>query len=135
MQNINEKYKDIIELPHPTSKHHSQMTLIDRAAQFSPFAALTGHNEVISETARLTDKRIILDEDKIAELNRKLQIIAERITELPEIKMTFFKKDVLKDGGAYIKIAGRVKRIDKHKQVLVVTDGTEIDFKDIIEIL
>ena len=122
-------------MPHPTSKHHSQMTLIDRAAQFSPFAALTGHNEVISETARLTDKRIILDEDKIAELNRKLQIIAERITELPEIKMTFFKKDVLKDGGAYIKIAGRVKRIDKHKQVLVVTDGTEIDFKDIIEIL
>ena len=133
MQNINEKYKDIMELPHPTSKHHTQMASVDRAAQFSPFAALTGHNEVISETARLTDRRIILDENKIEELNYKLQMIAEQINEQPKIKVTFFKDDDLKEGGVYINIVDRVKMIDKYRKMLVMMDGTKIILKDVIE--
>jgi len=134
MQNTNEKYKDIIELPHPTSKHHTQMAPVDRAAQFSPFAALTGHSDVIDETARLTDERIVLSEDKISELDRKLQIIVERISELPEIEVTFFKKDTFKEGGAYIKMTGIVKKMDKYKQILIMGEGVEIKFEDIFEL-
>ena len=135
MQNINEKYKDIIELPHPTSKHHTQMASVDRAAQFSPFAALTGHSDVIDETARLTDKRIVLGEDKIAELDHKLQIIEKEISEQPEIKITFFKEDALKEGGTYIDIAGRVRMIDKYKQLLIMIDDTVVRFRDIVAIV
>jgi len=134
MQNLNEKYRDIIELPHPTSKHHTQMASVDRAAQFSPFAALTGHSDVIDETARLTDERIVLSEDKIAELDHKLQMIAERINERPEIKITFFKEDELKDGGAYVDIVGKVRMIDRYKRALIMMDDAEIMFEDIIEI-
>jgi len=134
MQNLNEKYRDIIELPHPTSKHHTQMASVDRAAQFSPFAALTGHSDVIDETARLTDERIVLSEDKIAELDHKLQMIAERINERPEIKITFFKEDKLKEGGAYIDIVGRVRMIDRYKRALIMMDDAEIMFENIIEI-
>ena len=134
MQNTNEKYKDIIDLPHPTSKHHMQMASVDRAAQFSPFAALTGHADVIDETARLTDERIVLSEDKIAELDHKIQMIAERINERPEIKITFFKEDELKDGGAYVDIVGKVRMIDRYKRALIMMDDAEIMFEDIIEI-
>ena len=134
MQNLNEKYRDIIELPHPTSKHHTQMASVDRAAQFSPFAALTGHSDAIDETARLTDKHIVLSEDKIAELDHKLQMIAERINERPEIKITFFKEDELKDGGAYVDIVGKVRMIDRYKRALIMMDDAEIMFEDIIEI-
>jgi len=134
MQNLNEKYRDIIELPHPTSKHHTQMASVDRAAQFSPFAALTGHSDVIDETARLTDERIVLSEDKIAELDHKLQMIAERINERPEIKITFFKEDELKDGGAYVDIVGKVRMIDRYKRALIMMDDAEIMFENIIEI-
>lgn len=134
MQNLNEKYRDIIELPHPTSKHHTQMASVDRAAQFSPFAALTGHSDAIDETARLTDKHIVLSEDKIAELDLKLQMISERINEHPEIKITFFKEDKLKEGGAYIEIKERVKWIDKYRKILVMMDGTEIEFENTMEI-
>ena len=134
MQNLNEKYRDIIELPHPTSKHHTQMASVDRAAQFSPFAALTGHSDVIDETARLTDERIVLSEDKIAGLNRKLQIIAELINEHPKIKITFFKEDELKDGGAYVDIVGKVRMIDRYKRALIMMDDAEIMFENIIEI-
>ena len=134
MQTANDKYKDIIALPHPTSKHHTQMPMTDRAAQFSPFAALTGHSEVIKETARLTDKRIILDESKIAELDHKLQMLAERISENPEISVTFFREDSLKEGGAYVSKVGRIKGIDRHKQILIMMDGVEIEFGDVVEI-
>lgn len=133
MQNTNDKYKDIIALPHPTSKHHTQMPMTDRAAQFSPFAALTGHSEVIKETARLTDERIILDESKIAELDHKLQMLAERISENPEISVTFFREDSLKEGGAYVSKVGRVKGIDRYKQALIMMDGEEIEFGDVVE--
>ena len=111
-----------------------QMVSVDRAAQFSPFAALTGHSDAIDETARLTDKHIVLSEDKIAELDLKLQMISERINEHPEIKITFFKEDKLKEGGAYIEIKERVKWIDKYRKILVMMDGTEIEFENTMEI-
>ena len=134
MKNANEKYKDIIALPHPTSKYHTRMSMVERAAQFSPFAALTGHSDAIKETARLTDKRIVLDESRIAELDYKLQIIADKIDEHPEITITFFKEDGLKDGGIYIDMAGRVREIDKYRKIIVMMNDTNIKFEDIVEI-
>ena len=112
MDSINDKYKEIIDLPHPVSKKHPQMSLRDRAAQFSPFAALTGHSDAIDEAARLTDRRIELDESQIAELDGKLQIIAERIGEHPTVAVTWFRPDEKKAGGAYVEKTGAVKKID-----------------------
>ena len=92
-------YDDIIELPHPTSTKHSRMPISDRASIFSPFAALTGHGDAIQETARLTDRRIELDEDTKAMLDLKQQILADRIAEHPEISVVWFRADKKKDGG------------------------------------
>jgi len=134
MKNANEKYKDIIALPHPTSKYHTRMSMVERAAQFSPFAALTGHSDAIKETARLTDKRIVLDESRIAELDYKLQMIAEIIDKHPEIRIVFFRKDELKEGGAYVDIVGRVRMVDRYKKEIIMMDDIKIEFEDIAEI-
>ena len=132
--NNSDKYDDIINLPHHVSTTHTHMALIDRAAQFSPFAALTGYNECIRETARITDTRIELDEGEKAILDERLQIMAEHLDMQPVVSITYFKADNKKDGGAYLTAAGVVKKIDAYERNVKMTDGTVIPMEDIINI-
>ena len=125
-------YDDIINLPHHVSKKHPQMALQDRAAQFSPFAAVTGHEEAIEETARLTDKRIVLDEDEKMMLDERLQEIKEHLSEHPEVEITYFKPDSVKDGGSYETVSGRVKKIDEYERQLVLEDGTRVKVDELV---
>lgn len=125
---------DIINLPHPTSAKHPRMPLSDRAAQFAPFAALSGHSAALVETARLTDQRMELDEDARAALDSKQQLLLERIKERPEITVTWFQPDAKKDGGRYIVSTGRLKRIHEADQVLILVDGLRIPIGDIVEL-
>lgn len=127
-------YEDIISLPHPDSPNHPRMPMSDRAAQFSPFAALTGYDAAISEAARRTDQKIEPDEYALSSLNEKLQIIAERMNENMEVTITYFLPDGKKAGGAYVAVAGVVKKIDDYERVLVMCDGTRIPIDDILEI-
>ncbi|MCH5211096.1 MAG: hypothetical protein J1F01_09055 [Oscillospiraceae bacterium] len=124
-------YDDIINLPHHVSKTRPQMGIIDRAAQFSPFMALTGYGDAVEETARLTDDWIELDEERKALLNKKLQIICEHISEKPIAAITFFQPDEKKDGGAYVTITGSVKRVDEYNGTVIMTDKTEIEINRI----
>lgn len=124
-------YEDILHLPHPTSKNHPRMSIQERAAQFSPFAALTGHAAAIAETARLTDRKMELDEDTRAELDRRQAILLEQISERPEVTVTWFQPDERKDGGAYVTTTGWLKKIDEIERVLVLTDGTRIPLEDV----
>ena len=127
-------YEDIINLERPISKKHGKMSIGDRAAQFAPFAALTGFGAVIKETARLTDSKIELDEEEKQILNQKLQVIKSKLSEMPFITLTYFEKDLLKEGGKYINLTGNIKKIDEYNQEIVMTDGTKIRIEDIIEI-
>ena len=130
----NHKYDDIINLPHPTSKKHPRMSLYARTAQFSPFAALTGHEAAIKETVRQTDAKQVLSEEVIAELNKKLYLIAETIGTQQMVEITYFVPDAKKDGGAYITCSGCVKKIDKYKHTVVMTDQTIILIEQISDI-
>ena len=127
-------YDDIINLPHPISVKHPRMPLSDRAAQFSPFAALSGHGAAIAETARLTDRRIELDEDTKAALDLKQQILADRIAERPEVSVTWFRPDEKKDGGQYVTTVGRLKKVDEVERVLRLSDGAAIPLDDVLEL-
>lgn len=131
---MNGSYDDIIDLPHPVSKKRPQMSVIDRAAQFSPFAALTGYDAAVKETARLTDKRLELDEYEIAMLNDKLRIISEQLAERPEISITFFLPDAKKAGGAYITATGAVKKLLTHEHAVVMENDKIIPIEEIIDI-
>ena len=117
------KYDDIINLPRPVSKKRSPMSNYDRAAQFSPFAALIGYDAVIAETGRLTDTQIELDEGGKALLDEKLQTIREHLEEHPAVKLTVFSPDSRKSGGAYEEVTGNVKKIDPVTRCLVLTGG------------
>lgn len=127
-------YDDIIHLPHHVSKTRPQMPILDRAAQFAPFAALSGYDTAIRETARLTDERLELDEHTKNALSDKLQIIAERIDERPEISITYFVPDEKKDGGAYITAGGTVKKIDEYERIVLMDDGMAIPIDEIISV-
>ena len=133
MENISHKYDDIINLPHHVSKKHPQMSLHDRAAQFSPFAALTGHKAAINETARLTDEKQILSEDVIAKLNEQLNLIKENIGTNQTVTITYFVPDDKKSGGAYISNTGVVKKIDEYNRTVILTDKTVIPIEQISE--
>ena len=128
------EYDDIINLPHHVSKTRPPMKAIDRAAQFSPFAALTGYDAAIKETARLTDKKLELDESMKDALSRRLQIIADWMKKRPEISITFFQPDMKKSGGAYVTAIGTVKKIDEYERIVIMTDGTAIPIDEIISI-
>ena len=138
------KYADIINLPHHQSRKHPHMPVEDRAAQFSPFAALTGHDAAIKETARLTDRKIELDEYEIAALDEKLQSIRAQLEVSkdkaagrfcnPEITVTYFRPDVRKDGGEYVTITGIVKKIDEYGGCLAMNDGMKIPIQEILEL-
>lgn len=120
------KYDDMIGMPHHVSTRHPQMSLADRAAQFSPFAALTGHEAAILETARQTDAFIELDDDRKAQLDEQLCLLKESQFQRPEIKVTYFQPDAKKSGGAYMTVCGRVKKIDEYGHRIVFADGTVI---------
>lgn len=128
------KYDDIINLPNPTSKRHPRMSLYARAAQFSPFAALTGYEAAIRETARQTDGKEILSDEVIAGLNEKLRVIAENIGKGQMVTITYFMPDERKAGGAYVTHSGVVKRIDEYEHTVIMTDGAEIPIGQISEI-
>lgn len=132
--NIPIEYADIIHLPHYVSKTRPQMAVCDRAAQFSPFAALTGYDSAIKETGRLTDSFIELDDNKKSILNEKLQVIRERIKEKQELTITYFQPDDRKKGGAYVEITGYVKKIDTYMQCIVMMNGIKIPMNCIYEI-
>ena len=127
-------YDDIINLPHPTSTKHPRMPMSDRAAIFSPFAALTGHAAAIQETARLTDQRIELDEDTKAELDRKQKILIDHIADQPEVTITWFCPDEKKSGGAYVVSMGRLKKVDDVAGTLKLADETTIPLNEIVDL-
>lgn len=127
-------YDDIINLPHHVSTKHPHMPIIDRAAQFAPFAAVVGYDSAVKESARLTNSRMELDEYQKEALNEKLRIVADNIDERPEITITYFKPDDKKDGGAYITVTGCVKKIDEYELIVCLTDGMKIPIGEIIEI-
>ena len=124
-------YDDIINLPHPTSARHPRMSMADRAAQFSPFAALVGHGAAIQETARLTDRKIELTEEEKAVLDEKLGLLDAAGG---EAVFTWFLPDERKDGGTYVTAAGRIKKLDRLERRVILTDGTVIPVEDILEI-
>lgn len=126
------EYDDIINLLHHVSSKHAHMALMDRAAQFAPFAALTGHDAAVKETARLTTKRVELDEYEKDALREKLNLIIERIDEYPEITITYFQPDDKKDGGAYLELTGCVKKVDEYERVICMRDGIKILIDEIL---
>ncbi len=128
-----EKYADIIDLPHQKSAKRPHMSVEDRAAQFSPFAALTGYEDAVKETARLTDERIELDEYSKEELNRKLNEIKDNLAK--QVLITYFVPDERKEGGAYITVSGCVKKFKEQEMLIIMEDGTEIPISEIIEIV
>ena len=128
------RYDDIINLPHHISKSHPQMPALDRAAQFSPFAALTGHGAAVQETARLTEKRIELSEDSIAILNNKIAQIKDKFASRPIVEFTYFVPDDNKDGGSYVKEAGYVKKIDEYRHTIILDNNAVIPIDDILDI-
>lgn len=125
------KYDDIIHLPHHVSPKRSPMSLYDRAAQFSPFAALTGYDGVIAETGRLTQTEIELDEGGKALLDEKLQLIREHIHAQPRVMVTCFRPDGRKAGGEYVQICGHVKKIDEYQGALLLREGQVIPLRQI----
>ena len=128
------KYDDIIHLPRPVSPRHAPMTVQDRAAQFAPFAALTGYEDVIEESGRLTDARIDLDEGEVARLNEVLAQIKERLPQQTQVKLVCFQNDCRKAGGAYRTVTGCVKKLDEHEKMLLLEDGSVIPLEQILEI-
>ena len=130
----NNSYEDIINLPHPVSKNHPQMPFRDRAAQFAPFAALTGHDAAIKETARLTDERLELSEEVIAQLNEKINIIRNNIGIEQNVSITYFIPDEKKAGGSYVTYSGIVKKVDEYEHTIIMTDQTVIPIERISDI-
>ena len=128
------KYEDIINLPHHTSTKHPRMTRTARAAQFAPFAALTGLDDEMEETARLTDKKITLDEEQKKVINRELLFIKNNPQRDIPVIITFFKSDGRKDGGAYIEKEFRIKKIDEINRKLILSDYSEIKIDDLFSV-
>ena len=128
------KYEDIIDLPHHVSYRHPRMSRIDRAAQFAPFAALTGYGAAVEETARLTEGLTELDETARALLNEKLRMLADFLDSEPQILITYFRPDERKTGGSYVTVSGTVKMVDEYARTVVMTDQTVIPMEHIREI-
>lgn len=131
---MSDQYEDIINLPHHVSKKHPQMSNYDRAAQFSPFAALTGYDSAIAETARLTDQKIELSDDRIDALDAVLYKIGENIASRPEVEILYFKPDARKAGGSYCTVTGAVRKLDQISKTLQLIDDTVIPILDVLSI-
>lgn len=124
-------YEDIVNLPPHISKKYPQPTMMERAARFAPFAAITGYEEMVLEEARITEDRMDLDESTLAMLNEKLNIIQEFLDKEPEVRITYFEPDKKKSGGAYVSVTGKVKRIDEYERLVIMTDGKKICIDEI----
>ena len=127
-------YEDIIDLPHHVSQKHPPMDMEKRAAQFMPFRALTGHEEAVAETARLTERKIDLSEEERADLDARLRILEEYLSERPFVQVTYFLADPFKEGGSYAEMSGRIRRIDPAEKCLVFADGAKIPLEDILSL-
>lgn len=130
---MTEDYSDIINLPHHVSHNHPQMPMEARAAQFAPFAALTGYDAVIHETARQTDKQVELEEFDNERLNRKLAELMTILDNHPEITVSYFQPDKRKDGGTYATVSGHIKKLDTYEQFLEMENGILIPISNIID--
>ena len=128
------QYDDIINLPRPVSKKHPPMPMSKRAAQFLPFAALTGFEGEIAETGRLTQAAPELGEDALVALDRQLALLRQRLPEQPEVTITRFVPDEKKDGGQYETLTGRARRLDEPNRLLILTDGARIDLDTVVEL-
>ena len=128
------KYNDILNMPHHVSSTRPHMSMHDRAAQFSPFAALVGYDDAVKETARLTNEKQELTADKIADLNQKIAFLTEHADERPEITIEYFIPDEKKTGGIYVTLSGNFRRIDEYNHNMVFTSGEDIPLNDIFEI-
>ncbi len=130
------KYDDMIHLPHHVSETHPRMSLYDRAAQFSPFAALTGHGAAIRETARLTQSRVELSEDSQKDLDEKINLLMERMGkgQHPAVSITYFEPDEKKMGGEYVTVEGTVRKVREYERRIVLEDGREIPMGEVVEI-
>ncbi len=129
-----ERYEELLYLPHPTSSRHPRMSVSDRAAQFAPFSALTGYGDAIDETARLTDQRVELSEEMKEILDMKQRFLSELLDKKPKIRVTYFISDRKKGGGAYKTADGRLCSIDTVEQQLCLADGTRIPMGDVADI-
>lgn len=129
---MSDKYKDIIGLPHKQSDRRPHMSVHDRAAQFSAFAALTGYDSAIKEIERLTDEKLTLSEAQLEQLDRKLNILENSLSFAPTASVTFFEEDLRKSGGKYITLEGVVKKVDRCSHMLVMQSGEKIFIDDII---
>ena len=128
------KYDDIIHLPHHVSSTRAHMPMLDRAAQFMPFRALTGYEDAVHETARHTDEKIELTEDEKTVLDMKLQRLADDLANQPLVTLTWFQPDKRKAGGAYVTTTGQVKKIDDFEGALILLSGESIPVEDILDI-
>jgi len=128
------EYDDIINLPHHVSKTRQPMSMLERAAQFSPFQALTGYGAAIKETARLTDEKAELGEDDLSALNVKLRILTDHLEESPEVSFVCFRLDERKAGGSYVSVTGKVRKIDGIKGAIIFQNGEKIQIENIVNI-
>ena len=128
------KYDEIIKLPHHVSKTRPQMPMSDRAAQFAPFAALTGYDSAIKETGRLTAEKIELDEEALTALNMRYQLLMDALDEEPKVEITYFEPDARKAGGEYVSVIGAVKKVDDFERLITMQDGTKIPMDDVLSI-
>ena len=128
-------YEDIIDISYPTSKKHKRMPIEKRAAQFAPFAALTGYEDAINETGRITESKVELSEEEKLNINDKLQTIKENIKSNKEVTITYFESDKYKEGGKYLTYKGQVKKIDELTKTITLSDKSKININDIIDIV
>ena len=131
---MNNRYDEIINLPHHVSKTRPQMPMSDRAAQFAPFAALTGYDSAIKETGRLTDERIELDVEALSALDMKYQLLMDAFDDAPEVTITYFQPDERKAGGQYVSATGTVKKVDTFGRRILLQDGTRIPLDSVYDL-
>lgn len=131
---MNNRYDEIMGLPHHVSTTRPQMPMSDRAAQFAPFAALTGYDSAIKETGRLTDERIELDEEALTALDRKYQLLMDTLDDAPEVTIIYFQPDERKAGGQYVSATGTVKKVDTFGRRILLQDGTRIPLDSVFDL-
>lgn len=131
---MNNRYDEIMELPHHVSTTRPQMPMSDRAAQFAPFAALTGYDSAIKETGRLTNERIELDEEALTALDRKYQLLMDTLDDAPEVTIIYFQPDERKAGGQYVSATGTVKKVDTFGRRIFLQDGTRIPLDSVYDL-
>ncbi len=129
-----DRYSEIIHHPHHVSMKHPPMPMADRAAQFAPFAALTGYDAAIAEERRLTNQKIDLTDEALEALNLRYQMLSDTLPEHPQVEITYFQQDEKKSGGSYQTVEGIVKKLDSVERVIVMQDGTEIPMADVLSI-